>query len=159
VYREQGDILQAVDTYEKAILLATQQGLPYSYLPFNLGLLYQTVNRLDDAERFYRQAIDTAESSRPPRDDSRKPEFRERAVALNALATVEMARKRYRNALVFVNRALEDAPSLAQAMHNKALLLILMSSNGLSSEAESLWRRAIEVDPPAVVERVALPLS
>jgi tetratricopeptide (TPR) repeat protein len=153
---ERGNILAAVDNYKRAMELAADLDVAYSYLPLNLGLLYQNVNRLDDAERYYREAIKTAEDARSRKNDPGQKEFRERAVAFNALATIEFARKRYKRAMVLVGQALDDSPTLAQAMHNKALLLIRMTPGGISAEAESLWHCAIATDPPAVVERVAL---
>ena len=151
VHSERGDFLLAAATYERAI----RAGNFYSYLRFNLGLLYQNVNRLDDAERCYREAIAVAESARASGHEPVLAEFRERAIALNALATIQIARKRYRSALNLVDSALQDAPKLIEGIHNKALILDMMSRNGVSPDAENLWKEAIAANPDGVVERVA----
>jgi tetratricopeptide (TPR) repeat protein len=147
-YSERGDFLGASATYQRAMKLAPY----YSYLPYNLGLLNQNVNRLGEAERCYRLAIDAVENAAKI---GMGLTARDRAVAWNALATVEMARKSYKRADEDLDKALHDDPALAEAKHNRAILLT-RKGNTTSPEAERLWRQAIAEDPLAIVERVAL---
>ncbi len=148
-YSEQGNFLAASRAYQQAIDLAPN----YSYLPYNLGLLNQNVNRLDEAERYYRQAIAAAQRARDMRIEPRTATWRERAVIWNALATVEMARKKYKQAEEDLKLAKADDPGLGAMKHNEALLL---SRKGPSAEAERLWREAIQADPPGFASRIAL---
>jgi tetratricopeptide (TPR) repeat protein len=148
-YSERGDFPAAEQAYLRAMDLAKY----YSYLPYNLGLLNQNVNRLDAAEKFYRKAIDVTNDARRLKIEPVTPVWRERAVAWNALATLEIARGRYSRALDYVHRAREDDGSLSAAKHNLALLL---SRTGQSPEAEQLWREIIGSDRQAVVSRLAL---
>jgi tetratricopeptide (TPR) repeat protein len=148
-YSERGDFLAARQTYLRAMELARY----YSYLPYNLGLLNQNVNRLDDAEKYYRIAIETADEARRLKIEPATPRFRERAVAWNALATVEIARRRFDRALTDVKKALADDDALIAARHNEALLL---SRTGPSAEAERLWRGIVASDAKAEDSRLAL---
>jgi tetratricopeptide (TPR) repeat protein len=148
-YSEQGNFLAASRAYQQAMTLAPD----YSYLPYNLGLLNQNVNRLDEAERYYRQAIAAAQKARDSGIEPKAENWRERAVIWNALATVEMARKRYKQAREDLMLSKADDPELGVWKHNQALLL---TRKGPSAEAERLWREAIAVDPPGYASRIAL---
>ncbi len=121
VYSEQGNFLAASRAYQQAIRLAPN----YSYLPYNLGLLNQNVNRLDEAEKFYRQAIEAAQRARELGIEPVASPWRERAVIWNALATIEMARNRDKQALADIKLAQTDDPGLGSMKHNEALLLSL----------------------------------
>lgn len=148
-YSEQGNFLAASRAYQQAMQLAPD----YSYLPYNLGLLNQNVNRLDEAERYYRQAIAAAEKARDLGIEPKTEAWRERAVIWNALATVEVARKKYKQAEGDLKQAKADDPNLGAVKHNEALLL---SRKGASADAERLWREAIQADPPGFASRIAL---
>ena len=148
-YSERGDFPAARRTYLQAMELAQY----YSYLPYNLGLLNQNVNRFDDAEKYYRKAIATADEARRLKIEPATLPYRERAVAWNALATVEIARRRYSKALEDLKNALGDDETLTAAKHNRALLL---SRTSVSPEAERLWREIIASDATAVDSRLEL---
>ena len=68
----------------------------FPYLPYNLGLLFQRINRIRDAAAQYQKALDTAVQSEKDlvlfRSDGREPE---KAEALNALGTL-MEEAKYR---------------------------------------------------------------
>jgi tetratricopeptide (TPR) repeat protein len=148
-YSEQGNFLAASHAYQLAMQLAPN----YSYLPYSLGLLNQNINRLDDAEKYYRQAVAVAEGARRLGIEPTTSSWRERAVIWNALATVEIARKRFKEAQADLKRAQTDDPDLGAMKHNKALLL---SRTGPSVEAERLWREVIRSDGSGFASRIAL---
>jgi Flp pilus assembly protein TadD len=59
---ETGDYRSAIRAYQEAIRLTPQ----YSYLPYNLGLVYQRLNRRKDAETAYTKAEMLAPNSAEP---------------------------------------------------------------------------------------------
>jgi tetratricopeptide (TPR) repeat protein len=126
----------------------------YPYLPYNLALLYQRLNRTADARHYYRQVLATAEKGRASgvlfRTDGSRPED---ALAHNALGALAAARRNATLAEKEYRQALIDDPSNLSARYNLALLL---SSNGRRSpEAETLWLRNLAADPHHLTTRLA----
>ena len=80
----------------------------YSYLPYNLGLVYQRVNRRKDAETAYRKASMLAPDSAEP---------------YNALGTLKASEGKRTEAEQLYRQALQKNANLLPARHNLALLL------------------------------------
>src|SRR6185295_14723177 len=83
----------------------------YSYLPYNLGLLYQRMGNPDEAERAFRLAGERADR---------------RAARLGVPknhGTVYLSEGRRRAAMSHFDLALGADPDYVPAMHNKAVLL------------------------------------
>src|SRR5581483_7647734 len=94
----------AIRAYQQAIRLAPE----YSYLPYNLGLVYQRINRRKDAEAAYRKASMLAPNSAEP---------------YNALGTLKASEGKRSEAEQLYRQALGENPNLLAARHNLALLL------------------------------------
>jgi len=146
---ERGDFTAAIQSYRKAMSLAPA----YSYLPYNLGLLNQRMNRLDEAKTMYQLALRTAEDARLSGVSPAAIHWTERARVLNALGTVEAAKRHAEAAQKFYDAALVDDPEFAPASHN---LAVLLSRKGRSPRAEQLWRQNIAADPADLASRAAL---
>jgi tetratricopeptide (TPR) repeat protein len=148
-HAEQGHFALAVESYRQAMLLAPA----YSYLPYNLALLNQRMNRLADAENLYRMALREAEEARASGLVAPVSPWRERANTLNALGTVAAAKGRYKAAQEHYEQALKEDDQLTGAKYN---LAVLLSRKGPSTRAVRLWRENITTDPSAPASRLAL---
>src|SRR5439155_5876288 len=121
--------------YKQAIRLTPQ----YSYLPYNLGLVYQRLNRRKDAEASYRTAM------------SLSPELAE---PYNALGSLKASTGKAREAEQFYRQALEKDPGLLAARHNLALLLAGQKQR--LPEAIGLWRENLTRTPDYLPSRLSL---
>jgi len=95
-----GDIFMAEKKYREAIEVY-QTGSPQDAVVQNkLGIAYQQTLQLDNARKAYERALKL------------KPDYME---ALNNLGTIYYARKSYRRAINWYNRALKTAPGEARS--------------------------------------------
>src|ERR1035438_7739444 len=95
-----GDIFMAEKKYREAIEVY-QTGSPQDAVVQNkLGIAYQQTLQLDSARKAYERALKL------------KPDYME---ALNNLGTIYYARKSYRRAINWYNRALKTAPGEARS--------------------------------------------
>jgi len=146
---EQGNFALAEESYRQAMRLAPR----YSYLPYNLALLNQRMNRLGDAENLYRVALRKAEDARSSGLVPPVSPWAEHANILNALGTVEAAKRRFKAAQECYEQALKEDPQLTGAKYN---LAVLLSRKGQSPQAVQLWRENIAAEPGAPAPRLAL---
>jgi tetratricopeptide (TPR) repeat protein len=109
------------------------------YIPYNLGLLYQRLNRTREAEAAYRKAL--ALSADHPD-------------AYNALGSLRAAEGRRKEAEDFYRKALEKNPNFPAARHNLAALLA--ERRETSAEALRLWRENLSSAPDYLPSRLAL---
>jgi Flp pilus assembly protein TadD len=93
-------------------------------LPYNLGLVYQRLNRRRDAEAAYTKAEMLAPDSAEP---------------YNALGTLKASEGKRGEAEKLYQQALEKDSSLLAARHNLALLIV--DQQGRRPEAIQLWRQ------------------
>ena len=128
---ETGDTRNAIKAYQDAIRLTPQ----YSYLPYNLGLVYQRLNRRKDAEASYKKALMLAPNSAEP---------------LNALGTLRASEGKRADAEQYYRQALMRNTNLLPARHNLALLLATDKTR--QTEAVSLLRENL-----APVSRLPMP--
>ena len=111
----------------------------YSYLPYNLGLVYQRLNRRSEAEDVVSQAMSLAPDSAEP---------------LNALGSLKAPKARMpkrRNSIATRSRRI---PNLLPARHNLALLL--STSKDRQAEAIGLWKQNLAAKPDFLPSRLAL---
>jgi Flp pilus assembly protein TadD len=126
---EAGEYQPAIRLYQQAMKLTPQ----YSYLPYNLGLVYQRLNRRSDAEASYRKAIALAPAA---------------AEAYNALGTLKAAEGKSSDAERLYRDALTRQPDSKQARHNLALLLA--ADKNRRAEAIQLWRQNLPYLPSQI---------
>ena len=98
-----GNYLAAINSYKRAIEVAPQ----YYYLPYNLGALYQSLNRLHDAELQYKKAGSLAPARGEPD---------------NALGTIRAIQGKRAEARRLFELALQKDPNLEIARRNLAAL-------------------------------------
>src|SRR6202040_85396 len=101
---ETGDYNSAIRVYQQAIRLTPE----YSYLPYNLGLVYQRLNRRKDADAAYKKAMSLAPDSADP---------------LNALGTLRASEGKSAEAEKLYRQSLEKNPKLLAARQNLGVLL------------------------------------
>jgi len=90
-----GDIFMAEKKFREAIEVYQQAPAQNAVVQNKLGIAYQQTQQLDNARKAYERAIKL------------KPDYME---ALNNLGTIYYARKSYRRAINWYNRALKTAP-------------------------------------------------
>ena len=137
---QSGDYTSAIQTYKQAIEMAPD----YAYLPYNLGLVYQRLNRRREAERAYRDAIAKAENLEP---ESRR---RHLALAHNALGYLKASSGRAEEAEKLYRQSLDYDGDRLEGRHNLAVLLAGARKGGptgRAAEAIDLWRENLEKDP------------
>jgi tetratricopeptide (TPR) repeat protein len=100
---QMGNYRAAINSYQRGIEVAPQ----YFYLPYNLGALYQSLNRLRDAEVQYKKAAKA--------DDTRGESY-------NALGTIRAIQGKRAEARRLFERALQKDPNLEIARRNLAAL-------------------------------------
>jgi tetratricopeptide (TPR) repeat protein len=137
-YSEQGNYAQAEREYADAMRIAPH----FSYLPYNLALLDQKLRDYGSAERYYKIALDITVKNESLRRPATGP-WKERAVIFNALGSLDATRERWASAEDWYRKSLRDYEFYLNARHNLALLL---SRNGPSAEAESLWQGNLDHD-------------
>jgi tetratricopeptide (TPR) repeat protein len=108
-------------------------------LPYNLGLVYQRLNRRKDAEVAYAKAEMLAPNSAEP---------------YNALGTLKASEGKRGEAEQLYRQALQKNPSLLPARHNLALLLA--DQKGREKEAIDLWRENLRQSPDYLPSRLSL---
>ena len=148
-YVQTGDYSNAIDTYERAIELAPD----LFYLPYNLGTLYQRLNRRQAAEKAYQQALTKADKL------DAGPRERYLAHANNALGYLKESADRRDEAEKLYRAALTHQPDLMEARHNLAVLLA--DGTGPSRpdeirEALDLLRTNLADDPAYLPSRISL---
>ena len=111
----------------------------YSYLPYNLGLVYQRTNKRKEAEQSYRLAMSLAPDSGEP---------------LNALGSLKAQEGKNADAEKLYRDALAKNSNLLAARHNLALLLAARS--GGQPEAITLWRDNLQRNPDYLPSRLSL---
>jgi Flp pilus assembly protein TadD len=99
-----GNYHGAIDSYQRAIEVAPHESA-YFYLPYNLGALYQSLNRLREAEVQYRRAGELAPSKGEPD---------------NALGTIRAIQGKRAEARRLFELALQKDPNLEIARRNLA---------------------------------------
>jgi len=151
-FSQQGNFAAAQQQYQ----LAMRNRPHYSYLPYNLGLIKQRMNRLDDAEQLYKQALNQAQENRASSLMPTVFPWTERADILNALGTVAAARNKKGKAEQYYRCALVDAPALAAAKYN--LAMVLSQKVKTQQEAVDLWRQNVGAADSAIAlaSRLAL---
>jgi len=95
-----GDIFMAEKKFREAIEAYQENGAANPVVQNKLGIAYQQLQQLDNARKEYERAI------------TLKPDYME---ALNNLGTVYYARKSYRRAINWYNRAIKAAPDEKRA--------------------------------------------
>lgn len=100
-----GNYRGAIESYRRAIALAPRDDPRYYYLPYNLGALYQGLNRLREAEGEYRKAITPGHG---------EPE--------NAIGTIRAIQGKRAEALRWFEMALQKDSSLEIARRNRNAL-------------------------------------
>ena len=147
-YEQTGDYSKAIETYKRAIELAPQ----FAYLPYNLGLVYQRLNRRKDAEKAYREAIVKAEAL------VEGPRERFLAHATNALGYLKESTGRRGEAEELYRAALSHSPNLV-SRHNLAALLAgssAVASPEQAREAFALWRANLSENPDYLPSQISL---
>src|SRR5262249_23487742 len=111
----------------------------FSYLPYNLGLVYQRVNRRKDAEASYKKATQLAPNAAEP---------------YNALGTLKASEGKRDEAERLYRQSLQKNPKLLAARHNLALLLD--DEQNRQKEAIDLWRENLQQSPDYLPSRLSL---
>lgn len=129
LFRSKGDYQNAAVHYEKASQLD-----PYSIANhYNLGVMYQLLNRLKDAAAAYLRALDL-----DPRDLRSN---------MN-LGTVYLALGQTEDAVNYLERATMLDPNSGEAWSN---LGVAYDARGKSQLAEKAYRKALELDGSPVI--------
>jgi len=108
-------------------------------LPYNLGLVYQRLNRRKDAETSYKKATALAPDSAEP---------------YNALGTLKASEGKRDEAERLYREALQKNSKLLAARHNLALLLA--DEKNRQQEAMDLWRANLQQSPDYLPSRLSL---
>jgi Flp pilus assembly protein TadD len=138
-YTEEGDNTNAIRVYLQAIKLNPK----YGFLPYNLGLLYEKMNRRREAETEYRKAIALAAASGPGS-----------GMPFNALGTLLASEGKNAEAEKLYRDAMTREPSLIEARHNLALLL--SKNKDRQAEAIALWQQNLQTEPDYLASRIGL---
>lgn len=127
-----GDIFMAEKKFREAVE-AYREGSPQDAVVQNkLGIAYQQSLQLDNASRAYERAIKL------------KPDYME---ALNNLGTVYYARKSYRRAINWYNRALKIAPGEARSATVYENLSRAWFNRKDYARARECMQTALQLDP------------
>src|SRR5579871_883475 len=149
VLTERGDYDGAIAAYRHAMTLGK-----FPYLSYNLGLLYQRINRPREAEANYRAALKLATAQRGQymlaRAGDRHPE---EAEAQNALGTLADRGKNRKAAEDFYRRAIKSDDQIVSARSNLAKLIA--ARDKASTEPETLWKEALRLNPHDGAARLA----
>ena len=112
----------------------------YGFWPYNLGLVYQKMNRRSDAETSYRKAMALMPNSGMP---------------LNALGTLKAAEGKNAEAEKLYRDALAKDPTLIEARHNLGVLL-LSTNKDRQAEAIALWQQNLQTNPDYLDSRISV---
>src|SRR5262249_50483815 len=126
VHMQAGDYEAAIAAYREAMRRASD----YFYLPYNLGLLFQRMNRPDDADAEHQAAVRNADRHPPGRSEP-----------YVALGLVKAAQGKAREAESYYRKALTIPAaelSTRTARHNLAALLARTAKG--ATDAKQLWR-------------------
>jgi tetratricopeptide (TPR) repeat protein len=124
----------------------------YSYLPYNLGLLYDRLGDTASARHWFEAAGKTAEAW-PRKKTGTWPEM---AQVLNALGTLAVENRAPERAKGYFLEARTHDPRNPNVRNNLALL---MATQKNYVEADKLWRSVIDDFPDFTASRVALARS
>ncbi|MEW6471475.1 MAG: tetratricopeptide repeat protein [Actinomycetota bacterium] len=114
--------------------------LEVAHLERALGVHYQKIGRLDEAEPLLRRAVDAMEAALGPESADVAAASHQLAVLMASNGQVAEAEGWYRRALAIRRRVLGDGhPAVAATLHN---LAVLCESLGRSEEAHQLWAEA-----------------
>jgi tetratricopeptide (TPR) repeat protein len=144
VSSERGDYDEAIRFYQYAMSIAPR----YSYLPYNLGLLYERLGDFGNAAIWFEKARLVLDAS-GRRAGSAWPE---RARVWNALGTVARSQNRDARAFELFQKALADDPGDNNARHNLALL---QAKRRDFAQADALWQKNIQANPDFLPTRIA----
>jgi len=123
---------EAAAEYQKSVAIDR-----YNAGTFNrLGLVYQQMQKPNEAERYYREAL------------KQNPYFLE---VLNNIGTVEYARQRYESALAQYGKALKIRPDSPTVLLNSAFCLFEMKQYEVAQKA---LQKALQLDP-TVLEKAS----
>jgi tetratricopeptide (TPR) repeat protein len=120
----------------------------YSYLPYNLGLLYERLGDFENASLWFEKARQVQEVYGRHSGGS----WPERARVWNALGTVARSEGKEARAMELFQKALADDPSDLNARHNLALLL---AKRREFSKADVLWQANIQASRDFLPSRIA----
>jgi tetratricopeptide (TPR) repeat protein len=141
---ERGNYQEAIRLYQQAMLV----GPRYSYLPYNLGLLYERLGDLDNARKWLEKAREIYELSQP----NAPAPSPQRAEIWNALGTVLRSQGRTAKAIDSFNRALGDDPDSENARQNLGSLRYQL---GETAAAGQLWRENLDRHPAFLPSRMS----
>ena len=122
----------------------------YSYLPYNLGLLYTRIGDFPEARRWFESAEKIAVAY-PRKQNGR---WTERAETLNALGTLAIERHDSASARKYFADALADDPLDPNTRENLALLA---DADKDYAQADRLWLALIKDSPDYIAARVHAP--
>src|SRR5581483_4922241 len=123
-----------------------------SYPAYNMGLLLETLNRVDDARAEFKRAL--ANAAPPGMAAGSLQRWAGLPDGLNALATLEVNQGHWKLARQYLDDALRLNPTHALAQHNLALLQ--SEHLGQSEKAIETWRTLLGNDPANAVFRNSL---
>jgi tetratricopeptide (TPR) repeat protein len=127
-----GDIYMARKMYREAVEAFRQGPSKDPVLLNKIGIAYHQMLQLDNARKSYEQAVKV------------KPDYVE---ALNNLGTVYYARKNFRRAMVWYNRALKLAPSEAKSASIYMNLGTAQFARKQYEKATESYQTAMKLDP------------
>jgi tetratricopeptide (TPR) repeat protein len=114
--------------------------LELAHLERALGVHYQSLGRLEDAEPLLRRAAGTLEAALGPDSPDVAAAAHQLGMLMASGGAVEEAEALYRQALAIRRRVLgERHPAVAATLHN---LAVLCESSGRPEEAHELWLEA-----------------
>lgn len=124
-YRRTGKPLQALDCYQKVLVI--EPGTPEIYE--NIGALYFNLRRLDDAELYFTEAAKINPGS---------------FVSYVNLGHIYLVQEDLGQALAYYTKALEIRPNLIDALYHAGLAEFKRKN---LAEAAGYWKRILAVDP------------
>jgi tetratricopeptide (TPR) repeat protein len=131
----EGDLLQAQKRYQAAIAAYKDVQPPKATVSNKMGIAYQMMFNLKDAERCYREAL---------KQDSKN------ATIMNNLATVYQSEKKYGQAEKTYRKALKTSPKSAIIYKNLGTNLMVQKKYNKGMEA---YREAMAIDPQIFQDR------
>jgi tetratricopeptide (TPR) repeat protein len=133
---ERGNYDDSIRLYQAAMQVAPR----FSYLPYNLGLVYERLGDLPNAEHWFDRARGLTEQFRPQASGA----WPERARVWNALGTVARAQRQNAKAEALFKNAITDDAQDPNARQNLALIL---AAKGDTAGADKLWLANLGITP------------